>query len=77
MSAQTKQDQFIPLVEQHKGILYKAANAYCKNAGIEVANYDGFKVGFGYAGPLIVGEDLMRLDVAARTIHWNGMTVGL
>jgi ribonuclease BN (tRNA processing enzyme) len=31
----------------------------------------------GYFGPLIVGEDLMRLDVAARSIHWNGMTIGL
>ena len=31
----------------------------------------------GYAGPLIVGEDLMRLDIAARSVHWNGMTVGL
>lgn len=31
----------------------------------------------GYAGPLIVGEDLMRLDIVARSIHWNGMTVGL
>lgn len=31
----------------------------------------------GYSGPLIVGEDLMRLDVAARSVHWNGMTIGL
>lgn len=30
-----------------------------------------------YAGPVIVGEDLMRLDLDSRTVHWRGMTAGL
>lgn len=31
----------------------------------------------GYAGPLIVGEDLMRLEWPARLLRWNGATIGL
>ena len=31
MTALTHQDRFLALVEEHKGILYKVANAYCKN----------------------------------------------
>ncbi len=30
----------------------------------------------GYAGPLIVGEDLMRLELPARLLRWNGAAVG-
>jgi ribonuclease BN (tRNA processing enzyme) len=29
----------------------------------------------GYAGPLIVGEDLMRLDWPERLLSWNGATL--
>ncbi len=31
MTSLTHQDRFLALVEEHKGILYKVANAYCKN----------------------------------------------
>lgn len=31
MPSHTDQDQFLELVERHKGILYKVANAYCAN----------------------------------------------
>ncbi|WP_210201586.1 MBL fold metallo-hydrolase [Bosea sp. CS1GBMeth4] len=31
----------------------------------------------GYAGPLIVGEDLMRLELPARLLRWNGAALGL
>lgn len=31
MTRSTDQHQFIALVEQHKGILYKAANAFCRD----------------------------------------------
>jgi ribonuclease BN (tRNA processing enzyme) len=30
----------------------------------------------GYAGPLIVGEDLMRLELPARLLRWNGASLG-
>lgn len=30
----------------------------------------------GYAGPLIIGEDLMRLDWPQRLLRWNGATIG-
>jgi ribonuclease Z len=30
----------------------------------------------GYAGPLIVGEDLMRLELPARLLRWNGAALG-
>jgi len=30
----------------------------------------------GYQGPLIVGEDLMRLDWPERLLRWNGATLG-
>lgn len=30
----------------------------------------------GYAGPLIVGEDLMRLEWPERLLRWNGATLG-
>jgi ribonuclease BN (tRNA processing enzyme) len=30
----------------------------------------------GYAGPLIVGEDLMRLELPARLLRWNGAAIG-
>jgi ribonuclease BN (tRNA processing enzyme) len=30
----------------------------------------------GYAGPLIVGEDLMRLEWPQRLLRWNGATLG-
>ena len=30
----------------------------------------------GYAGPLIIGEDLMRLELPDRLLRWNGATVG-
>lgn len=30
----------------------------------------------GYAGPLIVGEDLMRIALPARMLSWNGATIG-
>ncbi|HEV7327010.1 MAG TPA: MBL fold metallo-hydrolase [Bosea sp. (in: a-proteobacteria)] len=30
----------------------------------------------GYAGPLIVGEDLMRLELPARLLRWNGGALG-
>lgn len=30
----------------------------------------------GYSGPLIVGEDLMRLELPARLLRWNGATIG-
>ena len=31
----------------------------------------------GYAGPVIVGEDLMAVDLEARTVVWRGMVLGL
>ena len=31
----------------------------------------------GYAGPLIIGEDLMRLEWPKRLLRWNGATIGL
>lgn len=30
----------------------------------------------GYAGPLIVGEDLMRLELPQRLLRWNGAALG-
>ncbi|MCP4563103.1 MAG: MBL fold metallo-hydrolase [Bosea sp.] len=30
----------------------------------------------GYDGPLIVGEDLMRLELPARLLRWNGAAIG-
>ncbi|MFC5422257.1 MBL fold metallo-hydrolase [Bosea eneae] len=30
----------------------------------------------GYSGPLIVGEDLMRLELPARLLRWNGAAIG-
>lgn len=30
----------------------------------------------GYARPLIVGEDLMRLELPGRLLSWNGATIG-
>jgi ribonuclease Z len=30
----------------------------------------------GYSGPLIVGEDLMRLEWPERLLRWNGATLG-
>jgi ribonuclease BN (tRNA processing enzyme) len=30
----------------------------------------------GYTGPLIVGEDLMRLELPARLLRWNGAAIG-
>lgn len=30
----------------------------------------------GHAGPLIVGEDLMRLELPARLLRWNGAALG-
>lgn len=30
----------------------------------------------GYAGPLIVGEDLMQLELPARLLRWNGAAIG-
>ncbi|SFI41511.1 ribonuclease Z [Bosea sp. OK403] len=30
----------------------------------------------GYSGPLIIGEDLMRLEWPARQLSWNGATIG-
>ena len=30
----------------------------------------------GYAGPLIIGEDLMRLELPGRMLRWNGATIG-
>jgi ribonuclease Z len=30
----------------------------------------------GYAGPLIIGEDLMRLEWPERLLRWNGATIG-
>ncbi|MEI5664999.1 MBL fold metallo-hydrolase [Bosea sp. CCNWLW174] len=30
----------------------------------------------GYAGPLIVGEDLMRLELPARLLRWNDAAIG-
>lgn len=30
----------------------------------------------GYAGPLVVGEDLMRLELPARLLRWNGAALG-
>jgi ribonuclease Z len=30
----------------------------------------------GYAGPLIIGEDLMRLELPGRLLRWNGATIG-
>ena len=30
----------------------------------------------GYLGPLIVGEDLMRLEWPERLLRWNGATIG-
>lgn len=30
----------------------------------------------GYAGPLIVGEDLMRVELPERLLRWNGATLG-
>lgn len=30
----------------------------------------------GYAGPLIVGEDLMRLELPTRLLRWNGAALG-
>lgn len=30
----------------------------------------------GYDGPLIVGEDLMRLELPARLLRWNGAALG-
>ena len=30
----------------------------------------------GYAGPLIVAEDLMRVELPGRLLHWNGATLG-
>lgn len=30
----------------------------------------------GYAGPLIVGEDLMRLELPARLLRWSGAALG-
>lgn len=30
----------------------------------------------GYAGPLIIGEDLMRLELPARQVRWNGAALG-
>jgi ribonuclease Z len=30
----------------------------------------------GYAGPLIIGEDLMRLEWPERLLSWNGATIG-
>lgn len=30
----------------------------------------------GYAGPLIVGEDLMRITLPERLLGWNGATIG-
>lgn len=31
----------------------------------------------GYAGPLIVAEDLMRLEWPERLLRWNGATIAL
>ena len=31
----------------------------------------------GYSGPLIVGEDLLTIDLPERLVRWNGLTVGL
>jgi ribonuclease Z len=31
----------------------------------------------GYAGPVIVGEDLMQVDLATRTVHWRGLVAAL
>lgn len=30
----------------------------------------------GYAGPLLVGEDLMRLELPTRLLRWNGAALG-
>lgn len=30
----------------------------------------------GHAGPLIVGEDLMRLELPGRLLRWNGAAIG-
>lgn len=30
----------------------------------------------GYVGPLIVGEDLMRLELPTRLLRWNGAVIG-
>lgn len=30
----------------------------------------------GFSGPLIVGEDLMRLELPARLLRWNGAALG-
>jgi ribonuclease Z len=30
----------------------------------------------GYGGPLIVGEDLMRVELPERLLNWNGATIG-
>lgn len=31
----------------------------------------------GYGGPLIIGEDLLTIDLPERLVRWNGLTVGL
>lgn len=31
----------------------------------------------GYAGPLVIGEDLLSIDLPERLVRWNGMTIGL
>jgi hypothetical protein len=31
----------------------------------------------GYAGPVLVGEDLMAIDLAAGSVSWNGAVIGL
>ena len=30
-----------------------------------------------YAGPILVGEDLLAIDVAASTASWRGLTIGM
>lgn len=30
----------------------------------------------GYGGPLIIGEDLMRVELPGRLLRWNGATIG-
>lgn len=43
--------------------------------GADTASLAGEIRAAGYAGPLIVGEDLMALDVGARLLRWDGATL--
>ncbi len=43
-------------------------NLYCEKNGIEVGNYDGFKLGFGYAGPLIPHQVLAPNGACAPAV---------